>query len=76
MYPCFGYNQGPMFWVLTIIPRTQFPHIQLLVPEVFLTLSGVFPGVNSVTVMMGFGTDAKEVLTFGGMEDASIFFAP
>jgi hypothetical protein len=41
-----------------------------------LTLSGVFPGVNSVTVMIGLGTEERVDMAFGGMGAASDFLLP
>ena len=46
-----------------------------------LTLSGVFPGVNSVTVMIGFGTNAEDIFGIPVDDDgnggtASSFFTP
>ncbi len=47
-----------------------------LIRKLNLTLSGVLPGVNSVTVIIGFGTDIW--LHFGrpGPVGASAFFVP
>ena len=44
-------------------------------------MSGVFPGVNSVTVIIGFGTEDEDIwLLFGRPTDddgtASSFFTP